>query len=62
MTSPLIGGSRATEIHANPSLKPQSKPSRHELILMMAIAASKAAAGPSHHGASMQAPRQLFET
>jgi len=33
-----------------------------QLILMMAIAASKAAAGPSRRNNGMQAARQLFET
>jgi hypothetical protein len=33
-----------------------------QLILMMAIAASNAAASPSHRNNGMQAARQLFET
>jgi hypothetical protein len=47
---------RAAEIHAN-----MIRTVKVELILMMAIAASRAAAGPSDRN-SMQAARQLFET
>jgi hypothetical protein len=53
MTSPLTGG----------DMQPtnMTRTFKAELILMMAIAASKAAAGPSDRN-SMQAARQLFET
>jgi hypothetical protein len=57
MTSPPDRRLRAAEIHAN-----LIRTFKTQLILMMAIAASKAAASPSHRNNSMQAARQLFET
>jgi hypothetical protein len=57
MTSPPDRRLRAAEIHAN-----LIRTFKTQLILTMAIAASKAAASPSHRNNSMQAARQLFET
>jgi len=54
---PLIG------CYARPKSTPtQCELSRHQLILMMASAASKAAVTPVHPKSNMQAARQLFET
>jgi len=47
----------AAEIHAN-----VIRTFKAQLILMMAIAASKAAASPIRRNNGMQAVRQLFET
>jgi hypothetical protein len=56
MTSPPIGG------YAQPKSTPTSRTFKTQLILRMAIAASNAAASPSHRNNSLQAARQLFET